>query len=452
MRIAVIGSGISGLSAAWLLSRRNNVTLYEKDRRLGGHSNTVTVDYNGVPVDVDTGFIVYNERTYPNLVRLFQHLGVETEASDMSFGVSVDGGRLEYEGSLRGLVAQPANLLSPRYWRMLGDTVRFFRSATELLQQPDTGPTPSGPTLGEWLAREGYGEGFVEDHILPMGAAIWSCPVATMLDFPARSFVQFFENHQLLNLVERPRWRTVTGGSRRYVARIALELQGRIRSATPVVRVTPGPAGVTVTEVDGETATYDHVVLATHGDQALRLIADPTADEVGVLGRFHYQPNVAVLHRDPAQMPKRRAAWAAWNYQADRDVPGEGQGRDRRVALTYWMNRLQNLDPERPLFVTMNPLREPDPATVFARISYEHPVFDTAAIAAQRALPAIQGRRRLWFCGSYAGWGFHEDGLKAGIAVATALGVAPPWPCDVRPADYNQDPAAGAAILADAAD
>lgn len=445
MRIAVIGSGIAGLSAAWLLNGRHDVTLYEQDARLGGHANTLTVDYGDASVPVDTGFIVYNERTYPNLVRLFHHLDVATAPSDMSFGVSVDGGRLEYEGSLRGLLAQPGNLMSPRYLRMVADVLRFFSSAARLLREP--GP---GPTLGAWLAREGYGRGFIEDHLLPMAAAIWSCPVDTMLAFPAKSFVRFFENHQLLNLVDRPRWRTVSGGSRRYVARLAAPLIGRIRLACPVARVTPSATGVTVTAGDGSAATYDHAVLATHADQALRLIEGPTPAEVAVLGRFRYQPNTAVLHRDPALMPRRRAAWAAWNYQAERTGPAPGGPRDRQVALTYWMNRLQNLDPARPLFVSLNPIREPAPETVFARVSYAHPVFDADAIDAQEMLPAIQGSRRLWYCGSYCGWGFHEDGLKAAIAVARSLGVSPPWPCDVPVA--HREPAPPSALLADAAD
>jgi len=442
MRIAVIGSGIAGLGAAWLLRTRHDVTVYEADSRLGGHANTVTIDYDGTPVAVDTGFIVYNERNYPNLVALFERLGVATEPSDMSFGVSVDDGRLEYEGSLRGMLAQPGNLVRPRYWRMVADILRFFSGASKLLNEP--GP---GPTLGEWLRRERYGAGFVDDHLLPMAAAIWSCPVATMLEFPARSFVRFFDNHQLLNLVERPRWRTVTGGSHLYVARLAGPLIGRIRLAAPVTRVTPIVGGVEVTARDGSVETFDHVVLATHGDQALRLIAGPTAAEAGVLGRFRYQSNTAILHRDTALMPRRRSVWAAWNYRSE-----HGERRDRRVALTYWMNRLQNLDPARPLFVSMNPIRDPDPTTVFARLAYDHPVFDAEAIAAQETLPTIQGRRRLWFCGSYCGWGFHEDGLRSAIAVALALGVETPWPCDVAAADRQSAVAVSAGLLADAAD
>ncbi|EDP65652.1 Amine oxidase [alpha proteobacterium BAL199] len=442
MRIAVIGSGIAGLSAAWLMRTSHDVTVYEQDARLGGHANTVTVDYDGVPVSVDTGFIVYNERNYPNLVRLFEHLGVATETSQMTFSVSVDEGRLEYEGSPRGMLAQPANLMSRRYWRMMADILRFFSGAARLLKQPGT-----GPTLGEWLALERYGDGFIHDHLLPMGAAIWSCPVETMLAFPAKSFIRFFENHQLLNLVDRPQWRTVSGGSQCYVERLASALPGRIRAAAPVRRVTPNVSGVTVETADGDAQTYDHVVFGTHGDQALRLIADPTDAESRVLGAFRYQSNTAILHRDRSLMPRRRAAWAAWNYQADRS-----ERSDRRVALTYWMNRLQNLDPARPLFVSMNPLHEPDPKMEFARFSYEHPVFDTAAVSAQDSLPSIQGARGLWFCGSYCGWGFHEDGLKAAIAVGRSLGVEPPWPCRVAPADRRYAGAGSNAVLADAAD
>lgn len=433
MRIAVIGSGIAGLSAAWLLRSGHDVTVYEQESRLGGHANTVTVDYGGKPVAVDTGFIVYNERNYPNLVRLFEHIGVATEPSQMTFSVSADGGRLEYEGSLRGLLAQPGNLMDRRYWRMMADIVRFFSSATQLLRRQG-----DDPTLGEWLKRERYGDGFIHDHLLPMGAAIWSCPVETMLDFPARSFIRFFDNHQLLNLVERPQWRTVTGGSRQYVERLASDLLGRIRLSAPVRRVTPLGTGVTVETADGATETFDHVIFGTHGDQALRLIADPTEFERRILGAFRYQPNTAILHRDRSLMPRRRAAWAAWNYQA-----ASTEGRDRRVALTYWMNRLQNLDAEKPLFVSMNPLSEPDPALEFARFSYEHPVFDTAAVLAQESLPSIQGARGLWFCGSYFGWGFHEDGLTAAIAVARSFGVEPPWHGAV---------AGRASVLADAAD
>ncbi|WP_193170654.1 NAD(P)/FAD-dependent oxidoreductase [Nisaea nitritireducens] len=431
MRIAVIGSGIAGFGAAWLLSSRYKVTVYEANERLGGHSNTVSVDYDGRKIPVDTGFIVYNEATYPNLISLFGALNVPTKLSDMSFSVSVDNGTLEYEGSLKGLVAQPANLLKLGYYRMLADVARFFAAAPRLLEE-DSDP---GLTLGDFLKREGYGDGFLYDHLLPMGAAIWSCPVETMLAFPARSFVRFFVNHGLLKHANRPQWFTVDGGSRSYVQRLATEIEqrgGQIRTGHPVRRIRRLETGVMIEEPDGSETYYDQVVIGAHGDEALAMLSDASDAERALLGCFNYQDNVAVLHRDPRLMPKRRKAWASWNYLSD-----GRRNMDRAVALTYWMNRLQGIDDNCPLFVTMNPIEEPDPALEFARFNYTHPVFDSAAVWAQREMMPIQGVRDTWFCGSYCGYGFHEDGLKAAIAVARGLGVSPPWETGVEAASTH---------------
>lgn len=434
MRIAVIGSGISGLSTAWLLSGDHDVTLYERESRLGGHSNTVQVDHDGAEIAVDTGFIVYNEATYPNLIALFKHLDVATEASDMSFSVSVARGALEYEGSLAGLAAQPLNLLKPWYWGMWRDIVRFYKSAPGLLEQPDDARL----SLGAYLDREGYGDAFREHHLLPMAAAIWSCPMETMLGFPARSFILFFVNHGLFNLGARPQWRTVSGGSRVYVEALALALEDRIQLNRAVTSVERLDGGVRVTDRTGEANNYDQIVIAAHGDEALAMLSDPSREESRVLSAFTYQKNTAVLHKDPAQMPRRKRAWAAWNYLAD-----SGKDIEQAVSLTYWMNRLQNIDRSHPLFVTMNPLVAPDPDLVFKTFSYSHPVFDQAAVDAQADLPILQGKNRTWFAGSYCGFGFHEDGLKAGVAVARGLGAEIPWKTTVVPANHKSGSSAG---------
>ncbi len=418
-KIAVVGAGISGLGAAWGLSRRHQVVLYEAAEYLGGHANTVEIEIGGRPIAVDTGFIVYNEHNYPKLTRLFRELDVPTAPSDMSFAVSIGRGRVEYEGSLAGLFAQPANALRPAHWRMLGDLVRFYRTAPALL---DTCGQDE-PTLGEMLEAGGYSEVFARRHMLPIGAAIWSASLDGIRDFPARSFVRFFVNHGLFNFTERPAWRTVVGGSREYVRRLGLPFICSVRHGTPVVGLRRTARGVEVRDAAGGRDLFDEVVLATHADRALAILGQAaTAREREILGGFGYSTNRAVLHRDPRLMPRRRRVWASWNYLAESGGPD-----DDRVAVSYWMNRLQNLATPEPIVVTLNPVSEPAPDKRFAEFLYRHPQFDRATLAAQASLPAIQGMGRVWFCGSYCGNGFHEDGLEAGLAVARALGVAPSW-------------------------
>jgi uncharacterized protein len=410
--IAVVGSGISGLSAAWLLSQRHRVTLFEADSRIGGHSHTVVA--GNTPVD--TGFIVYNEQTYPNLTALFHHLGVPTKPTEMSFAVSLDRGRLEYSGTdLGGLFAQRRNLASPRFWSMLRDLERFYRRAPQDL------PTMGSLGLGAYLDDLGCGAAFRDDHLYPMAAAIWSTPVGDIPDYPAAAFVRFCENHGLLKLGHRPVWRTVEGGSREYVARLTRSFADRISTARPVRRIMRPTAGVELDLGDG-IQRFDHVVLATHADQALALLGDADARERRILGAFGYRRNEAVLHSDPSLMPRRRRVWSSWNYAS------EGRAGGPALSVTYWMNRLQGLPDASPLFVTLNPIRQPDPSLVHRRDIYDHPVFDAAAGAAQARLWSLQGVRGSWFCGAYFGAGFHEDGLQAGLAVAEQLGgVRRPW-------------------------
>ncbi|MEF7615866.1 NAD(P)/FAD-dependent oxidoreductase [Aquincola sp. MAHUQ-54] len=418
--IAVIGSGISGLSAAWLLSRRHRVTLLEADARLGGHSNTVEAAAAGAPggrVAVDTGFIVYNEPAYPNLTALFRHLGVETRPTEMSFAVSLDDGALEYSGTnLRGLFAQPRNLVSPRFWAMLLELLRFYREA------PGDAASAGNLSLDEYLDRHGYGRAFRDDHLYPMAAAIWSTPAAQVGRYPTEAFVRFCENHHLLKLSGRPAWRTVAGGSREYVRRLAQAIGPGVRPGCGAVAVHRGADGLRVATTDGRPPQrFDQVVIATHADQALRLLPDADADERRLLGAYRYSRNLAVLHGDERLMPRRRAVWSSWNYLADRR-------RHEAPCVTYWMNRLQGVGGDAPLFLTLNPAQAPRPESVLHTEVYEHPLFDATAIRTQQHLWALQGRHRTWFCGAYFGAGFHEDGLQAGLAVAEGLGgVRRPW-------------------------
>lgn len=425
MKLAIVGSGISGLAVAHALRGRADITLFEANDYFGGHTHTVDITLptpqGPVTHGVDTGFLVFNERTYPNLIRLFAELGVATAKSDMSFSVQVPGAvggqPLEWSGSdLNTVFAQRGNLLRPRFWGMLSDLLRFNKLCTHLavngadaaLNQP----------LGEFLQEQRFGAAFRDWYLLPMLGCIWSCPTDQMLQFPVATMVRFCHNHGLIQVSNRPQWWTVTGGAKRYVEKIVAQI-GDKRLNTPVQRIERLIDGVRITTAQG-TERFDRLVLATHSDQALTLLGDATADERTTLGAIRYQPNRAVLHTDTAVLPQRHAAWAAWNYeraaQADRE--------SAQVCLHYLLNRLQPLPFTQPVLVSLNPVKPIDPSRVLGEYDYAHPVFDLAAIAAQKQVHRLQGQKNTWFCGAWTGYGFHEDGLKSGLAVARMLDPA----------------------------
>jgi predicted NAD/FAD-binding protein len=420
-RVAVVGAGISGLAAAYALSEDANVTLFEAEPRFGGHAHTAEVTLDGVTHGVDTGFLVFNHRTYPHLVKLFAELGVETAPAEMSFSVQVRQDGLEWSGSdLAGVFAQKRNLLSPRFLSMLRDVLRFNRLTTALARAGDEAALSL--SIGDFLERERFGRPFRELYFMPMIGCIWSCPTDQMLRFPIATMIRFCHNHGLLQVTGRPQWHTVRGGSKHYVAKMLARIPDH-RAATPVLRVhrlpaADGRAGVMVHTAQGGER-FDDVVLACHSDQALALLSDVTDAERRVLGAIRYQPNTAVLHTDTRVLPRRRAAWASWNYARAAD-----QGREQAaVCLHYLINKLQPLPWTRPVIVSLNP----DPACmpaddqVLGRYEYAHPIFDAAAIDAQRALAWIQGQSHVWFCGAWARYGFHEDGLASALDVAALL-------------------------------
>ncbi len=421
-RIAVVGAGISGLACAWLLSRQHRVTLFEADPRLGGHTHTVDLTLEGHTHPVDTGFLVFNDRTYPNLIRMFERLGVESVETDMSFAVSLQDPDLEWAGtSLATVFGQKRNLWRGRFWSMLLDILRFNRESTAwLVRHPD-----SPATLGEFLRNGRYSEAFAHWYLLPMAAAIWSCPTGQMLGTPLSTFVRFCQNHGLLQVFDRPTWRTVRGGGREYVRRIAAQLED-VRTACPVRSVTRQGHALVVHHAAGHEV-FDQVVMACHSDQSLAVLGDTASTaQREVLAAVRYQPNRAVLHSDPALLPRDPALWSAWNYFAGQGEPGQ-----QPVGVSYLINRLQPLPFRAPVVVTLNPVQEPDPDRVHARFEYAHPIFDAPAIAAQQRLddPALglQGAGGVWLAGAWGGHGFHEDGLKSALKVVRGLGVPVPW-------------------------
>lgn len=436
-RIAIIGSGISGLGAAWALRDTADVTVFEKDDRLGGHACTHTFDYDGKTLNVDLGFIVYNGLNYPNLIGFFDALGVKTEASDMSFAVSDPDG-WTWASTAAGIFAQKRNLLSPRFHKFWQTIFRFNDIARAELANGGVQDT----TLGAWLDRHGFDTAFRQNYILPMGAAIWSTPEDRILEYPALSFFQFFDNHRLMHK-ERPKWRTVRGGSRNYVSKVAEALDGRVRMNCGVSRVYPFGEKVAVVLNPGTTELFDHVIFACHSDEALKLVERDYENPAFYLRSVKYRPNTIYLHRDPALMPNRKAAWASWNVM--KQASGE-------ICLTYWMNRLQGIDADKPVFITLNPEAPPAPHLTFHQYAFDHPQFDGAAEAAVRSLRRLQGQDGLWFAGAWMGRGFHEDGLKSGLSPALSLGGKVPW--DTKGVDIHaprrntQEPEAKAEVSA----
>lgn len=415
-KIAVIGGGVAGIVSAYLLQQRHEITLFEQNDYLGGHTHTIEInDGPDAGLAVDTGFIVLNDATYPLFQKFLARVGVHSRVSDMSFGFQCRQTGLVYAGTdLNGLFAQRRNLVRPRFWRLLMEIARFCRQARQDLAKGGIPPV----TLGQYLETGRFSAFMADNYLVPMAAAIWSTPAQQVTDFPAEPFLQFFRNHGLLSFRNRPNWRTVVGGSHAYVKAFMHDFKGRLHLQAPVRQVARTANGVTLTLNDGETLPFDQVVIATHADQALRLLKEPSALEQRLLSAWRYQRNHTVLHTDASLLPEQKQAWAAWNFTRD-----SGAGKDRPVFVTYYMNRLQGFSAQRDYCVTLNRCQPFDPQTVIAEIDYHHPLYSFASMATQAELPLLNGQQNTYYCGSYFGYGFHEDAVKAGVAVANAFGV-----------------------------
>ena len=414
MKIGVIGSGVSGLVSALTLQERFEVSLFEKNSKLGGHSNTVTIEQEDKKYSVETGFIVLNDKNYPIFTSLLKHLNIGVKNSSMSFSVSVDKGQFEYSSSYIGLLGQTKNIIDPKYWGMLRDINYFYTNALK-----DVKDCPDNETLGQFLKRFNYSNKFIDYHLVPMTASIWSCPTKSILNFPIKSLLVFFENHKLLNIYNRPKWSTVNKGSREYVKKIKSLLKGKIYTNAKVNKISKSKEGIRVHYQDG-IKTFDKVILACHADQSSEILIENFSEEANLLKDFKYQKNTSILHSDINFMPKRKSVWSSWNYITE-------TGNSGNLSITYWMNELQGINSSKPILLSLNPKILPNPDLIYGQYSYSHPILDNNAINIQKKLSSIQGKNNLWFCGAWTGFGFHEDGVKSAVEIANSHNIHLPW-------------------------
>ena len=414
MKIGVIGSGVSGLVSALTLQEKFEVSLFEKNSKLGGHSNTVTIEQENNKYSVETGFIVLNDKNYPIFTSLLKHLNIGVNNSSMSFSVSVDKGQFEYSSSYIGLLGQTKNIIDPKYWGMLRDINYFYTNALK-----DVKDCPDNETLGQFLKRFNYSNKFIDYHLVPMTASIWSCPTKSILNFPIKSLLVFFENHKLLNIYNRPKWSTVNKGSREYVKKIQSLLKGKIYTNAKVNKICKSKEGIRVHYQDG-IKTFDKVILACHADQSSEILIENFSEEANLLKDFKYQKNTSILHSDINFMPKRKSVWSSWNYITE-------TGNSGNLSITYWMNELQGINSPKPILLSLNPKILPNPDLIYGQYSYSHPILDNNAINIQKKLSSIQGKNNLWFCGAWTGFGFHEDGVKSAVEIANSHNIYLPW-------------------------